>query len=65
MKKQPKIKLVLTCVIIIYLLIGLGIETYSDYKSNQNEGFLEGLARDNGKYSPSHLLSILLWPFYI
>lgn len=63
MKKQlNKIVIVL---IITYLILGLGIDRYKEFKSKQNESFLEGLARENDKYSPSHLLSILFWPFYL
>jgi hypothetical protein len=63
MKKQlNKIVIVL---IITYLILGLGIDRYKELKSNQNESFVEGLARENDKYSPSHLLSILFWPFYL
>ena len=56
---------ILTGIIITYLTIGLGIDRYTDYKLSQNESFLEGLARDNEKYGPSHLISIVLWPFYL
>ena len=63
MKKQAK--LIVTGIFIAYLMIGLGIDRYTDYKLSQNESFLEGLARDNDKYGPSHLISIVFWPFYL
>lgn len=63
MKKQSNI--IFTVIIISYLCIGLGIDRYSDYKSSQTESFLEGVARENEKYSPSHLLTIIFWPFYL
>lgn len=63
MKKATK--LILAGIVVLYLLIGLGIDRYSEYKASQNESLLEGLARENDKYSPNHLVQILLWPIYL
>lgn len=63
MKKT--LKIILTGIIISYLVIGLGLDRYSEYKSSQTESLLEGVARENARYSPSHLLTILFWPFYL
>ncbi len=52
-------------VIVVYLLIGLGIDSYRDYKLSQTETIIEGIARENNKYSPGHLLRIIFWPFYL
>lgn len=63
MKKSAKI--IITGIVILYLLIGLGIDRYSEYKESQKESLLEGIARENDKYSPNHLVQIILWPIYL
>jgi hypothetical protein len=63
MKKT--LKLLLTGILISYLLIGIGIDRYDEYKSSQTENFPEGLSREINRYSPSHLISIIFWPFYL
>jgi hypothetical protein len=62
MKKTTSIAA--TILVIVYLLIGLGIDRYNEYQDSQNESFVEGLARENNRYSPSHLAKIIFWPFY-
>ena len=63
MKKT--LKIILTGIIISYLVIGLGLDRYSEYKSSQTDSFWEGVGRDLNQDSPSHLLTILFWPFYL
>lgn len=63
MKKQAN--LIVTGIFIAYLMIGLGIDRYTDYKLSQTESFLEGMARDEAWFFPSHLMKILFWPFYL
>ncbi len=65
MRMKKTAKLILAGIVVFYLLIGLGINRYSEYKASQNESLLEGIARENDKYSPSHLLQIILWPIYL
>jgi hypothetical protein len=62
---KNSLKIILTGIIIIYLLIGLGIDQYSDYKLSQSESLLEGVARDLDRYGPGHIMSIVFWPFYL
>jgi hypothetical protein len=65
LKMKKTAKIILAGIIVFYLLIGLGIDRYSEYKASQNESFLEGLARDENRYSPSHIIQIILWPIYL
>lgn len=50
---------------IVYLLIGLGIETFHYFVDGYNDTFLEGLIRENDKLSPYVIFRIIFWPFYI
>jgi hypothetical protein len=59
------LSLIATIIVVIYFLIGLGLDQYQDYKASQNETFIEGLARENDRYSPFHILRIISWPLYL
>lgn len=63
MKKITTI--IATIFVIIYLLIGLGIDRYNEYQASKKETFIESLRRDNDRYLPSHFIRIVFWPLYI
>lgn len=63
------VKIILAGIVVIYLLIGIGIEIYYEFKASQNESLLEGLlggvARDNERLAPWNLIKIIFWPLYL
>jgi hypothetical protein len=56
---------IIPAIIVIYLVIGLGIDQYTEFQESQNDTFLEALERENNRLSPGHIWRIVMWPFYL